>query len=334
MRTDRLIWIDAKRAGVPQAKAIQDSLRSFGDGKLREALARLVAAREDSIPRWLLYNDSAAIYIKLGLVNVVIDLLERAIEDLPRDDNSKLIAIIEENLGIAFSRCNDFDPAIEHFRRSVTSYISEGNHDRAESVQRLIEELREMKAMGLHTAPDADTPRWQSASRLAQVYYDNGDPEMAECVLSDAIKGIPRDEPSERDGIAMLLCQLGITRIKKDNPEDAQPLLEKAASDVKIIENEQLKSTAYSNLGVAYRHLGLISRSRELLQKARILKEELADLGGLATVHYNLARLELAASNHRTARAHVEKAIEIDVSNNPERLPADRGLLDEILQEL
>ena len=334
MRTDSLTWIDARQAHVPGSPLLENALEALAEGRLEEGLRLLIVARSDGLPDWLLHNNVAVVYMKQGFLNAAIDMLQRGLRSTGLGDKTEWRGSLEQNLGLAYARCSDYDPALQHLQEGRRIFEALKSTERVAAIERTIADMLEDQKSGLYVQPDASTPAAQSAITLSRVYSKADDGEMAESVLLEAVSSSHDKGGAEAKFVPLLLCELGAILGARGKPREAGEAFNNALELVNSFEDPSLESTVLCNLGVAKRRMGLLGEARRFLQKAKAMKETLKDETGLANVYYNLARVAQAEEELCEAKDLAEHAIDLDTKSNSDCLEYDKQLLQEIENSL
>ena len=245
-----------------------------------EALGRLEGG-EELQREATIYNNLATLHDLQGELQDALVDYQRALELRERARNRAGTALVLFNMGSVKERIGDLDDTLRLYRRAREIQEEIGD------VEGLVTTLFGIGWVHLHRErPDLAREPLERALALSR---ESG----AGPLLATALEGIAE------------------LRLAEAKPEEALDALDEALRIERESGNRWNQTRLLALVADAERELGRGERALDALREAAAINEEIGNRRGLATNHYEMARLLRGADALEEARAAVERALRV-----------------------
>ena len=278
-----------------------DALHKYDPARARDELLLAIAQAPGYAPA---YMHLARAWSDLGYRAKALAASNQALanaQDLPTEQRLQIQAL-HFSLQADHSRAVDtyeklvaLRPQDPEYRLQLTNaQTNEGKPDEAGSS---LDGLRKLALI-------ADDPRVElAAARIALARQDTG------AYVAHSRLALQQSQALGEPGlIASAELQLGAAL---DRDPQAEPLLRKAAADFRRGGNPHGEAHAWQNLGNLQFDNNQTSAARETYQRAMTIYQGIGDLGGVAAVYDDLARMLWAAGDRDGAEAATGQSLQI-----------------------
>lgn len=139
-----------------------------------------------------------------------------------------------------------------------------------------------------------------------------------EKVLKNLVEALNhyKKSPDNEHALAIINNNIGeLYREHLNNHEQAHLHYARAIALNNKIKDEFQIAKNYNNIGLNFKSSGEMDSAIFYLEKSKVLKEKIGDIGGLAIAHFNIGELQNDLGNYRSAVDHFVKTLSISTEN-------------------
>ncbi len=250
--------------------------------------------------------------------------LEAGVEAAKRGSDKRQVALLANNLGIAYQQMGEYTGAQEQYEASLRG-LEEIGEERSIPYARA---LHQLGMLAQDTGDYAEARRlYQEALAIAQqlgnragvakslhqlgnVAYLQGDYAGARRLYQESLA--IKQQLGNRAGVAYTLGQLGNLAYAQGNLDEARQLYEQVCDVSEQMGDRKSVATALHQLGVLAQATGDYAEARRLYQESLAIKQQLGDRAGVAQTLHNLGALAQDTGDYAEARRLYQESLAIE----------------------